>query len=66
MAKSCRCSHYLGTDYRPHLTDQQAQLAVQQNRLLASVALFQDLGGGFQASALPTAGAIQAQLPFAP
>lgn len=48
------------------LGDQQAALAVQQNRLLASVALFQDLGGGFQASALPGAGAIQARLPFAP
>ncbi|GLR67425.1 RND transporter [Acidocella aquatica] len=48
------------------LGDQQAELAVQQNRLLASVALFQDLGGGFQASALPSAGVIQAKLPFAP
>jgi NodT family efflux transporter outer membrane factor (OMF) lipoprotein len=37
------------------LADQQAALAVQQNRLLASVALFQDLGGGFQASAPPAA-----------
>ena len=48
------------------LGDQQAQLAVQQNRLLASVALFQDLGGGFQASDLPSTEAIQAKLPFAP
>ena len=50
----------------PLLGDQQAQLAVQQNRLLASVALFQDLGGGFQASDLPSTEAIQAKLPFAP
>lgn len=48
------------------LGNQQAQLAVQQNRLLASVALFQDLGGGFQASDLPSAEVIQAKLPFAP
>ena len=37
------------------LSDQQAQLAVQQNRLLSSVALFQDLGGGFHASSLAAA-----------
>jgi NodT family efflux transporter outer membrane factor (OMF) lipoprotein len=48
------------------LSDQQAQLAVQQDRLLASVALYQDLGGGFAASDLPSAGALQAKLPFAP
>ncbi len=48
------------------LGDQETQLSVQQNRLLASVALFQDLGGGFKASDLPSASAIQAKLPFAP
>ncbi len=48
------------------LSDQQSALAIQQNRLLASVALFEDMGGGFRASDLPSAAAIQAKLPFAP
>ena len=48
------------------LQDQQAQLAIQQNRLLASVSLYQDLGGGFSASDLPSAAALQPGLPFAP
>jgi NodT family efflux transporter outer membrane factor (OMF) lipoprotein len=48
------------------LGDQESQLAVQQDRLLASVALFEDLGGGFEASDLPSADSIQAKLPFAP
>ena len=48
------------------LQDQQTQLSIQQNRLLASVALFQDLGGGFSASDLPSAATLQAGLPFAP
>jgi NodT family efflux transporter outer membrane factor (OMF) lipoprotein len=34
------------------LGDQETQLAVQQDRLLASVALYQDLGGGFDAAGL--------------
>ena len=37
------------------LGDQETQLSVQQDRLLASVALFEDLGGGFKASDLPSA-----------
>jgi NodT family efflux transporter outer membrane factor (OMF) lipoprotein len=48
------------------LSDQEAVLTVQQDRLLASVALFEDLGGGFQATDLPSADALQAKLPFAP
>jgi NodT family efflux transporter outer membrane factor (OMF) lipoprotein len=48
------------------LGDQQAALAVQQNRLLSSVALFEDLGGGFTESSLPSAGALQERLPFMP
>jgi NodT family efflux transporter outer membrane factor (OMF) lipoprotein len=48
------------------LSDQENALSVQQDRLLASVALFQDLGGGFSAADLPSADAIQAKLPFAP
>jgi NodT family efflux transporter outer membrane factor (OMF) lipoprotein len=48
------------------LGDQEQALTVQQDRLLASVSLFQDLGGGFQASDLPSAAQLQAKLPFAP
>ncbi len=48
------------------LSDQQTALSVQQSRLLASIALYQDLGGGFQESDLPSAGEIQSKLPFAP
>jgi NodT family efflux transporter outer membrane factor (OMF) lipoprotein len=36
------------------LTDQQNALLVQENRLIASVALVQALGGGWQTSLLPT------------
>lgn len=39
------------------LSDQQTQLTVQQNRLVATVALVQGLGGGWSAAALPTRGA---------
>ena len=48
------------------LSDQEQALTVQQDRLLASVSLFQDLGGGFKASDLPSAAQMQAKLPFAP
>jgi NodT family efflux transporter outer membrane factor (OMF) lipoprotein len=48
------------------LGDQEQSLSIQQNRLLASVALFQDMGGGFEESQLPSADVIQARLPFAP
>jgi NodT family efflux transporter outer membrane factor (OMF) lipoprotein len=37
------------------LADQENALAVQQNRLLASISLIQDLGGGWQAEAIPQA-----------
>jgi NodT family efflux transporter outer membrane factor (OMF) lipoprotein len=46
--------------------DQESALTVQQDQLLASVSLFQDLGGGFDASDLPSAAQLQAKLPFAP
>ncbi len=36
------------------LTDQQTQLAVQQSRLVASVALLEALGGGWETGQLPT------------
>jgi NodT family efflux transporter outer membrane factor (OMF) lipoprotein len=48
------------------LGDQESALSLQQNRLLASVTLFEDLGGGFSASQLPSAAKIQAKLPLAP
>ncbi|MDE2319743.1 MAG: efflux transporter outer membrane subunit [Rhodospirillales bacterium] len=48
------------------LADQQTALSIQQNRLLASIGLYQDLGGGFKASDLPNAAQIQNKLPFAP
>lgn len=48
------------------LNAQETALNIQQNRLLASVALYEDLGGGFSADDLPSAGQIQAKLPFAP
>jgi outer membrane protein TolC len=35
------------------LADRQAALAVQQSRLLASIALIQGLGGGWQRADLP-------------
>jgi NodT family efflux transporter outer membrane factor (OMF) lipoprotein len=36
------------------LGDQESALTVQQDRLLASIALFEDLGGGFNAASLQT------------
>lgn len=48
------------------LSQQQTALQIQQERLLASVALYQDLGGGFKAKDLPSASQIQSKLPFAP
>jgi NodT family efflux transporter outer membrane factor (OMF) lipoprotein len=47
------------------LTDQQNALSVQQQRLLAAVALYQDLGGGFTTASLPSAAQLQSGLPFA-
>ena len=41
------------------LSDQQAALAVQQNRLLASVALIQALGGGWAATDLPAPNSVK-------
>ena len=36
------------------LTDQETALLVQENRLIASVALLQALGGGWESSQLPS------------
>jgi NodT family efflux transporter outer membrane factor (OMF) lipoprotein len=44
--------------------DQAEAITVQQNRLLASISLYEDMGGGFTAQSLPNANKIQAKLPF--
>ena len=46
------------------LQDQQSALTIQQQRLLAAVGLYQDLGGGFTAASLPSKAQLQAGLPF--
>jgi outer membrane protein TolC len=46
--------------------DQANAITIQQNRLLSSIALYEDMGGGFNANRLPSAAKIQAKLPFAP
>ncbi len=46
------------------LTNQQAALAVAEQRLVASVALVQALGGGFSATDLPTRDTLEDGLPF--
>jgi NodT family efflux transporter outer membrane factor (OMF) lipoprotein len=48
------------------LADQQAALAVQQSRLVASVALIEALGGGWSTAALPAAGAVKRANPLFP
>ncbi len=48
------------------LGSQQSLLTIQQDRLLAAVALYQDLGGGFTAQDIPSAARLQAGVPFAP
>lgn len=48
------------------LQAQQTVLSIQQQRLLAAVSLYQDLGGGFTATDIPSAAKLQAGLPFAP
>ncbi len=46
------------------LTDQETDLSVQEQRLVASVALVQALGGGFSTLDLPSRGSLQQGLPF--
>jgi NodT family efflux transporter outer membrane factor (OMF) lipoprotein len=45
--------------------DQSTAITIQQDRLLSSISLFEDMGGGFTAQSLPSAAKIQAKLPFA-
>jgi NodT family efflux transporter outer membrane factor (OMF) lipoprotein len=48
------------------LSDQQSALSVQQSRLVASVALLQDLGGGWDSSQLPPRDDLQKMGPLIP
>jgi len=48
------------------LADQESLLTIQQNRLLASVSLIENLGGGWLASELPSANALQQSNPLIP
>ena len=48
------------------LSDQQAALAVQQSRLVASVALVEALGGGWSAAALPGRDKVEESQPLFP
>jgi NodT family efflux transporter outer membrane factor (OMF) lipoprotein len=48
------------------LTDEQAALTIQQDRLVASVTLVEDLGGGWSAARLPSRGSLQTFGPLLP
>jgi NodT family efflux transporter outer membrane factor (OMF) lipoprotein len=48
------------------LADQEGQLAIRQNRLLASVSLIENLGGGWTTSDLPSASQLQQSNPLLP
>jgi NodT family efflux transporter outer membrane factor (OMF) lipoprotein len=52
------------TEQTALLTNQQAAISVQEQRLEASVALVQALGGGWTTADLPSAGKLQSKLPF--
>ena len=52
------------TEQTALFTDQQAALSVQEQRLEASVALVQALGGGWAAGDLPSKNGLQSRLPF--
>lgn len=48
------------------LADEEAALTVQQDRLVASVTLIEDLGGGWTAARLPSRGSLQTFNPLLP
>ena len=48
------------------LADQESLLIIQQDRLLASVSLVENIGGGWTAGELPTANALQQSSPLLP
>jgi NodT family efflux transporter outer membrane factor (OMF) lipoprotein len=52
------------TEQEALLSDQEAQISVQEQRLVASVALVQALGGGWTTAQLPTRGGLQSKPPF--
>jgi NodT family efflux transporter outer membrane factor (OMF) lipoprotein len=52
------------TEQTALFTDQQAALSVQEQRLVASVALVQALGGGWNTGDLPSRNGLQKGLPF--
>ena len=52
------------TEQTALLANQETALSVQEQRLVASVALVQALGGGFTTGDLPTSGSLQQGLPF--
>lgn len=48
------------------LSNQESALTIRQDRFLAAVALIQDLGGGWDASQLPSSAALQGANPLTP
>jgi NodT family efflux transporter outer membrane factor (OMF) lipoprotein len=52
------------TEQEALLSAQETALSVQEQRLVASVALVQALGGGWTAADLPSRGKLQSKLPF--
>ncbi len=54
------------TNQNIELTDEESLLTVEQNRVLASVALVQALGGGWRTADLPSKGSLQSWSPLVP
>jgi NodT family efflux transporter outer membrane factor (OMF) lipoprotein len=54
------------TEQQMALSDEQTALTIRQSRLVASVALIQALGGGWDTTALPSAGSLQKNNPLLP
>ncbi|WP_408736934.1 efflux transporter outer membrane subunit [Acetobacter conturbans] len=54
------------TSQQTALSDQESALQIQENRLLASVKLIADLGGGWSAQALPSKSSLQLDNPLVP
>jgi outer membrane protein TolC len=48
------------------LTNEESALTVRQNRFLATVALIQDLGGGWYSALLPSGHALETRNPIIP